>query len=342
MVDAAAQHRDVSRGYMSMKSRWSIAAGALAAAMVTAGCGAGGTAGNNAANASGVPANTAGSQVSAKVSFPLTVTDQAGHKVTIPNKPERIASGTLGTDEILSGLVPKSEIVLVTQNATDPSQSNIVSFAKGIPAMKDANAEAIIAQHPDLALLASYTKPGVVQQVEQAGIPTYEFSDFDSIQAIEHNIEVVGELVGEPQKAQQMVEGLEQRLAAIKNAVRNQAHPRVLNYSSYGYVAGAGTTVNDVIVDAGGVNAAGNLKGWQQVTPEQVVKMNPDVIIVSADDAGFKDKLLHDPKYQTINAVKNHRVYEIPAADLMSLSQYVYKGVEDVARVLYPNVKLPQ
>lgn len=328
-----------TRGLHSMKARAGVMLLTLAAVMAAAGCGATGGANNTAQNASAGGAS--GGQATA-VTFPLTVTDQAGHKVTIAKKPERIASGTLGTDEILSGLVPKNDIVLVTQYATDPTQSNIVSFAQGIPAMKDANAEAIIAQHPDLVLLATYTKPGVVQQVEQAGIPTYEFADFTSIKTIEQNIEVVGELVGEPQKAQQMVQDLEQKLSAIEAAVKDKSHPTVLNYSSYGYVAGSGTTVNDVIVDAGGVNAAGNLQGWQQVTPEQVVKMNPDVIIVAADDTGFKDKLLHDPKYQTINAVKNHRVYEIPAADLTSVSQYVYKGVEDVAHVLYPDVKLPQ
>ncbi|MBX5436559.1 MAG: ABC transporter substrate-binding protein [Alicyclobacillaceae bacterium] len=273
--------------------------------------------------------------------FPVTLTDDAGHRVTVRTQPHRIASVTEGTDEILSALVPKKDVVLVTTQATNPTYSNVVRWAKGIPAIAQADAERIVAAKPDLALLASYTTPGVLSQVKQAGIPAYEFGDFNSIADVEHNIVVVGKLVGQPERARAVVADMEAKLARLQAAAKRHKPLTVLDYSSYGYVAGKGTTVNDIIVRAGARNAAAAVNGWQKVTDEQVVKMNPDVIIDSSDDKGFVAKLMNNPALSTVSAIRNHRVYLIKSADLSSVSQYIVNAVRDLERVLYPGVKLP-
>lgn len=272
--------------------------------------------------------------------FPLQVTDDAGHHVSISAQPHRVASVTEGTDEILSALVPKKDIVLVTSYSSNPAYSNITSFVKGIPQISNANSEQIIAVRPDLVMLASYTKPGVVSQVEQAGIPAYEFNDFNSIADIKRNIEVVGNLVGEEPKAKALVRTMNRQIQSVLLAVKGHHKLRVLDYSSYGYAAGRNTTVNDVIVDAGGINAAASLNGWQQLTDEEIVKLNPDVIIDADDDASYLAKLRKNPAFRTVAAVKNHRVYAVKGADLSSVSQYVTRGVWDVAKILYPGVKV--
>ena len=66
--------------------------------------------------------------------------------------------------------------------------------------------------------------------------------------------------------------------------------------------------MNDVIVDAGGINAAAQLQGWQKITDEEIVKLNPDVIIDADDDKGFIQKILAHLKQNGIrvSAVKNH------------------------------------
>ena len=275
----------------------------------------------------------------AKSGFPLRLMDQAGHKVVIPAPPTRIASTTEGTDEILSALVPKKDIAMVTSFASDPSYSNIVNFVKGIPAIGNANAEQILAVRPDLVLMASYDTPGVVSQIEQAGIPVYEFTNFNSIANIEQNILVVGKLTGAQAKAKALVQRMQRELETIKKQVKGRPHPTVLNYSSYGFAAGRQTTVNDVIVAAGGVNAASRLNGWQKITDEEVVKMNPAVIIDATDDAAFLRRLAKNPALQTVSAIKNHRLYAINSADLTSVSQYVTNGVRDLEAVLYPGRK---
>jgi iron complex transport system substrate-binding protein len=315
-----------------MKQKTSILCSTAVIALVTAtGCGTQAT-----------QHTTTSSSANQTTTYPLKVTDGGDHKVTIAKQPKHIASVTVGTDEILSGLVPKKDIAMVTTLATDPTQSNIVSFAKGIPSIQTANAEQIIAVHPDLVLAASYTQAGVVNQLAQANIPTYEFASFNSEKDIENNIEEVGKLVNEQSKAKALVNQMTGQIVAIHKAVQRQKPVTILDDSSYGYVAGKGTTVNDMIVDAGAKNAAASMSSWAKITDEEVVKLNPDIIIYSSDDTGFGNKLLHNKSLQTVNAVKNHRVYAIKAADLGSTSQYFVNGVKDVAKVTYPSVHLPQ
>ncbi len=272
----------------------------------------------------------------AKPAFPLHVKDQAGHWVTVQKKPLHIASVTEGTDEILSALVPKKDIAMVTSLASNPLYSNIVGFAKGIPAIGNANAEQVLAVHPDLVLMASYVTSGVVSQIEQSGVPVYEFANFNSIANIEQNIEVVGRLTGTLTKAKALVHHIQVQIQSYLKMDKGLPHPTVLDYSSYGFAAGRQTTVNDVIVDAGGINVARGLNGWQKITDEEIVKMNPQVIIDSSDDGTFLSKMAKDPALQTVSAIKNHRLYTINSADLSSVSQYVVNAVRDLHKVLFP------
>lgn len=334
-----------------MKKVRLVAAVTLLGVLAVAGCGVNtsNTGTGNGANSNTTNGNAVNSNAANKVgntttagsipatTYPLTVKDQAGHQVSLTKRPTRIASTTEGTDEILTGLVPKQDIALVTAQASQKQFSNVAPLVKGIPSIGAVSAEQVIAVHPDLVLMASYNKPGVVQQIEQAGSPVYEFVNFNSLAEIEQNIQVLGKLVGEPAKASQMVQMVEGKIHAVEKAVQGQSKPTVLDYSSYGYAGGSGTTIADIIADAGGVNAAAKLNGWQSITTEEVVKLNPDFIIDTTDDAAFKNKLLNNPALQSVNAIKNHHVYILSGADLGSVSQYIYKAVQDVARVLHPS-----
>lgn len=133
---------------------------------------------------------------------------------------------------------------------------------------------------------------------------------------------------------------MESKINTISNAVKDKKKLQVLDYSSYGYAAGDNTTVNQMIEMAGGINAAKGLNGWQKISEEEIVKLNPDVIIVAESDKGFEKKVLSNSALQNVNAVKNKQVFAINGADLSSVSQYIINGVSDVAHVLYPDVKL--
>ncbi|TDY47964.1 iron complex transport system substrate-binding protein [Alicyclobacillus sacchari] len=321
-----------------MKQRTNIAVWSAALAVVAALTGCGAATGGSGATQN-APSHT--EAASSTAAFPITLTDDTGTKVTIQKEPMHIVSGTEGTDEILVSLVPKSRISLVTNLSSDATYSDVTSLVKGIHQWSGEDAEQALAVNPDLVLMASYAPQKVVSQIRSAGVPVYEFNDFTSVAMIEHNIAVIGKLVGEPQKAKAIVNNMNHNIANIEHAVAAYGRPTVLDYSSYGYAAGQGTTVNDIIRMAGGTNAAAGLNGWAKITDEEIVKLNPSVIIDSSDDAAFLKKLASDPALQSVAAVREHHLYAIDSADLSSVSQYVVKGVYDVAKVIHPNAHVP-
>src|SRR5262249_59492302 len=65
--------------------------------------------------------------------FPRELRDAAGESLMIRSEPQRIASQTLGTDEILLAICPPERIIALSDLAEDGNYSNVVEQARRIP-----------------------------------------------------------------------------------------------------------------------------------------------------------------------------------------------------------------
>ncbi len=281
--------------------------------------------------------------------YPRTVTDAAGNKVTINAKPVRIVSATLATDEILLSLVDPSRIVAVTANALDPAQSNVVKVAEAIPNKIKVDPELLISLKPDLVFVGSFTDAGVVKQLRDAGLTVFLVGNFNSIKDIENNVTLLGQIVGEEDRAAQVVEAMEAKLKTVADALKTVEKPlTVVYYGPDGYSVGAGTTIDEVITRAGGVNIVtkGGIKEpFPQLSDEFMVQQDPDVILLAGFNSyspGFVEKFYANPNFQTLKAVKNKRAVVVNDAHVASISQYIVEGVSDVAALLYPDLYKPE
>ncbi len=291
----------------------------------------------------------AGARVQAQdnTGFPRTVTDGMGNQVTINAKPVHIVSGTLSTDEILLSLVDPSRITAITANALDATQSNVADQATAFQTLAKADPEAIIALKPDLVFLASFTDAGVVKQLRDAKLTVFLLGSFSSIKDIENNITLLGQVVGEEKQAASMVDEMETKLKTIADAVKGVKPRTVLYYSPDGYSDGPGTTIDDEIIHAGGINAvtAGGIKdAYPQLSDEFLVTQDPDVIMLAGFNSyapGFVDKFNTNPNFQTLKAIKNKQVMVVNDAHVACISQYIVDGVSDIAALLYPDAYQP-
>ena len=270
--------------------------------------------------------------------FPVTVKDGLDNDVTVSAKPVKIVSLTLGTDEIMLDLVGPERLIGVTYNASDATQSNIAARPElaQIKNTVDATPEQVIALEPDLVFAAVWTKPEVIDQIKQAGITVFVVGNFTSIPAMRENVLTIGKLVGEPDKAAAMAAEMDAKLAEIAGKIgARTVKPSVLYYNPAGWVAGKATTPDDIIKQAGGVNAAAELDDWQQISPEKVIELNPDFVILSAFVT--EDEFLKNPAFAGLDAVKDGTAVAITDAHMSATSQYTVLAVEDVAKLLYPD-----
>ena len=108
---------------------------------------------------------------------------------------------------------------------------------------------------------------------------------------------------------------------------------------------GASSLAGDMITQLGGELAAPDAK---QVGKEDLVEQNPDVIFVvymenSGDDgedvkSTCVAKVMEDPSFASLDAVKNGRVYPIMLGDMYASGARTIDGIRNFAAGLYPEL----
>ena len=134
---------------------------------------------------------------------------------------------------------------------------------------------------------------------------------------------------------------------AVVEVTSDQApRPRVLALASYGdqlWVSGGGSTGGGVILAAGGINAAeeAGVESNQTTSVEGVIAMAPDVIVIPQPVAfgaeEFRQSLLDNEALAEVPAVANGRVHVVDSRHYTTLSHWNIRGVEHLARLLWPD-----
>jgi iron complex transport system substrate-binding protein len=297
-------------------------------------------------------AGTASAPAAEKPGFPVTVVDDLGNCLTLADKPQRIVSLTIFTDEILLSLVDKDRLIAVTTIAADPGISNVVDQVADIPYKLTMNVETVISLRPDLVLVANWSDADPVKQLRNAGVPVYLMATGLSAAAIEQNIDRLSAMTGEQEKGRAMIARMRERLAAVAGKVSTlpeEKRGRVLDYSMWGSAQGRGSSWDEIVRLAGLVNAAGDFSAdeWGQVplSKERILDIDPDILVlpgwVYGDPKGaeaFFAQVIADPALKGLSAVKAKRVYMMPENLKSATSQYIATAVEWLAKTAYPEL----
>ena len=129
----------------------------------------------------------------------------------------------------------------------------------------------------------------------------------------------VGHACGRDAQAAQLKEALDRRIAAIRaRSLQSRSKVTVLYILGLpGYAAGPHSFLNDMIEAAGGINVAASAgEPYPNLSAEAIVKMDPDVIIVSHDTPFDADVRVREP-WRSLRAVRTGRVLRPPSDDIM-------------------------
>jgi iron complex transport system substrate-binding protein len=194
---------------------------------------------------------------------------------------------------------------------------------------------------PDVIFVASYSKAELVELLQAAHAPILRFTHFDRLDDIKANIRTIGYAIGEDANAEALVQDMEHHLAQIQASLPTDRKPlHVMSYEPGGTTGGAGTLFDDMLHALGVINLAADqgITGFRQISSEQLIQWNPDVIISSADRdalAEARRHLLQDPAVAVTKAGKHQRVIVIPHHLFLTVTHYITHGIEQLARELY-------
>ena len=157
-------------------------------------------------------------------------------------------------------------------------------------------------------------------------------------------VELIGKATGQTAKADDLVKTIDKGISSLKDRVGSETNPTVYiaGNSNILQTAGAKMYQNTLIENAGGVNVAAEIDDnyWAEVSYEQILKWDPDYIILAADADYTVDDVLKDTNLADCKAVKNGNVYIVPS-DAEALDSPVpagYLGSYYIASVIHSDI----
>ena len=280
-----------------------------------------------------------------------TVTDDTGLTLQFTEKPKRIVSYSISTDEILIALVKPERIVALSRLVDDPGVSSIVKEAKQVPGRVQGNSmEGVLAFKPDLVIIPDFHPPEMLQSARELGLKVYIYKTPSDIKGVKRSIRQIAALTGEKEKGEAVIAKMEERIQQVQQrlaVIPVSQRKRVIQLRSEGAFYAPDNSFGDVCRHAGVSDATLELKypSAMEITQEKVVELNPDIIFVPDWDYdgkhnpdGEKRKILNNPSYRGMKAVQQGKVYTISGALVLTVSQYIADAVEEVAKMSYPEV----
>lgn len=287
-------------------------------------------------------------QVSQAANTNYSVMDSTGHTLHFERKPERILSLSLSTDEILVDLVDENRIVGLSQWSDSSAIANNYAKTRNIKhKLRSSNIEQILALQPDLVIVTSFFSEELLEFMRGLGLKIYVYPTLTTINDIKNSIHALGKAVGEPQRAQQLVQGMDDKLDFVTSklqTVPNKGKTVIHMEGDLAYYS-PDISFNDICRYAGAENVIQKLQAQQVrfLSKEEILSLNPDVFIVTDWDFDGNnnpqkmiDIIKHDEAYSTLDAVKNNRIYAIKGRHLLTTSHYIVNGVADLATAIYP------
>ncbi|EIH9633416.1 ABC transporter substrate-binding protein, partial [Escherichia coli] len=212
-----------------------------------------------------------------------------------------------------------------------PELSNKASLGD----LTHVDAEKLVALHPQVVFVTNYAPQEMIDKISSLGIPAVAISlrhddegernklnpvmadeEQAYVKGLYEGIMLIGNIINKPEEAKALIKATENGCRMVSNRLQllpeeqrvraYMANPELTTY-------GSGKYTGLMMKHAGAVNvAASTIKGFKQVSIEQVIEWNPQVIFVQNRYPAVVNEIQSSPQWQVIDAVKNHRVYLMP------------------------------
>ena len=295
-----------------------------AMALSLAACGQSASQSQSAASASGSQSQPQSQSASAPAAveeaMPVTLTDAAGRQVTIETAPETLVSGYYIATSMLIALGQQDKLVGIEAKAdTRPIYALAAPELLELPSVgtaKEFDLEGCAALEPDLVILPLKLQESA-EALEQLGINALVVNPED-MDLLEETLDLLGQATGSSERAHALMDYNAETEAEMAQLLADAENPSVYLAGNSSYLSTAGSKMyqNTLIELGGGENVAAELEDdyWADISYEQLLAWNPDVIVIAADADYTKEDLLADSQLAGLTAVQNGAVYALPSA----------------------------
>jgi iron complex transport system substrate-binding protein len=270
----------------------------------------------------------------------IQTVDMMGREIKLDAPATRIVALSAADCEILYAIGAGDLLVGRGEFCDYPAE---VLEAPAVQSGMETNIEQIIALAPQVLLMSAMAQTEEqVNQLEAAGIQVV-VSDAKDINGVYQAITLIGAITGRDEDAFTVVSNMEATLSELSvHAGELQGKSVYFEVSplQYGlWTAGKGTFMDEVATMLGLTNVFADATGWAEISEEQVLKANPDVIVTIAMYFGEGmtpvEEILSRPGWQDVTAVKNGDIFNLPNNELSRPGPRIADG----AKALFDFIK---
>lgn len=275
----------------------------------------------------------------------IVVADGEGYEVRLDAPAQKIVSLAPSNTELLFALGAEKQIIARDDFSNYPEAATSIASVGGN--MGKLNLEEIARLQPDLILASPLTSPEGIQSLKTITPSVFVVPNPQSFDALFTNLKTVGLLTGRSAEAETLVNELSARVKAVEEKVTQVTERPKVFYEldatdpAKPWTAGPGTFIDMIIGKAGGQNLGASLQGeWVQVSQEELIVQNPDIILLGdATYGGVKPAdVAARPGWEAIAAVKNNQVFEFNDDLVSRPGPRMVQGLEEMARIFHPDL----
>ena len=249
--------------------------------------------------------------------------------------PQRIVSLQPSATVILASLGKLDLLVACTKYCADVCPQLRETPRVIVSDSWTAKSAEILAAHPDLLIAAVPYQEQAVIEILKSGIRFLGLAP-KTLADIYGDIACISGIVGNQQGGQQVISEMKSQMETVHQQTRDLLKPRVFCEEWGKPLIASQPWVAELVEAAGGkfVGTPG-----AQITPEEVLAADPDVLVAAWCGAGNRvplEKIIHERSWLHLQAAQKRRVHCIPDEFLNTPAPTLILGLKALAAVIHP------
>lgn len=259
------------------------------------------------------------------------ITDDTGRKVEVNIPVESIVSLSPADTEIIYWLGLESRLTAVSTNCDYPLAARSLDR---VGSFLNPDVEKIAAYKPDVVISGGGIQKKIMKKLEKFRIPVLVLYPRDISGGMEKDMAIIGGLAGDFTTVNNRIKEYKRYLKDASAAPGFK--PLKVYMEIWGQpvmAVGGKSFINDELKLAGGRNVFERSKTeYPKISPEQVVKLDPDVIILLyTPEKNFRDR----PYFKLTKAGKNNAIYAVEDPDsVLRAGPRIPAGVKQIRDIL--------
>jgi iron complex transport system substrate-binding protein len=272
-------------------------------------------------------------------SYPQSVVDGIGRRVTLQAEPHRIASLDPGLTEAAFAVGAGSSVVAASGREQYPAAAQ--RLPKAVTAQGAPNVPELRRLHPDLVLAPASTSTAAAAQLShEVGAPVYVAGQ-GSIAAIEHDVDQLGAMTGDAAAGQAVVHQMQSAVRRVRAAIHGTPPVRVFVDEGFFYTIDPTGTAAKLIALAGGANVAADAVSGRPYPLAKLRSGAPQAYLAFSGRGITLAGLRRSRATRTLPAVRERHFTLVDGAALSDTGPRAATELVALARALHPTLTIP-